>query len=76
MGIYRKSNPGHMGIYGPIWVHMGPYGPIWVHIDPYGPYGPIWAHPPGQMSIIISAEIRRRGKFEKIEMADRKIQEK
>ena len=59
---------------------MGPYGLIWVHMDPYGPYGSIWAHmgpPPGQMSIIIiSAEIRRRGKFDKIEMADRKIQEK
>ena len=63
-----------MGQYGSIWSHMGPYGPIWTQ-------GP-WAHgsmgpdPPGQMSIIISPEIRRRGKFVKIEMADSKILEK
>ena len=71
MGIYGKSNPGHMGIYGPIWDHMS----IWTH-NIMDPYGPIWAHPTGQMSIIISAEIRRRGKFDKIELADRQILEK
>ena len=44
---------------------------------PYGLMGP-WVHgpiPPGQISII-SAEMRRRGKFDKIDMADKKFREK